>query len=200
MIPLLNLDCINNWILKDELFHPAYHGAKSFLGGGILHYAFPYMYKSKCCVCLGSGSGFVPRLMRQAQFDLNIHNESETILVDANMPEAGWGSPDYHNEPNFFTENFDVKIIKQTTKEALNFFKNKQIDYLHIDADHSYEWAKHDFENYSKLVPVHGIITLHDSMVETGVPTVVQEIRDSGKYDVCNIRIGTGVAIVRKLP
>lgn len=199
MIPLLNKNCIDDWILKEELFHPAYHGAKSFLGGGILHYSFPYMYKSKVCVCLGSGSGFVPRLMRQAQFDLGIQHESETILVDANLPEAGWGNPDYHDKPNFFTQSYDVKILKQTTKDALDFFKEKQIDYLHIDADHSYEWAKHDFEAYAQKVPVHGIITLHDSMVETGVPRVVQEIKESGKYEVCNIRIGTGVAIVRKL-
>ena len=199
MIPLINKDCIEQFITFDELFHGSYHGTNDFLGGGILHYAFPYMYKSKCCVCLGSGSGFVPRLMRQAQFDVGIFNESETILVDADMPEAGWGEPDYHKQETFFTKSFDVKIIKKTTKDALEDFVGKQIDHLHIDADHSYEWAKHDFFAYSELVPVHGIITLHDSMVQTGVPKLVEELQQLNSYEVCNIRIGTGVAIVRKL-
>lgn len=199
MVPLINKDCIDNWLLKDEKFHRSHHAESGFLAGGLLHYLFPYMFKSRCCVCLGSGSGFVPRLMRQAQYDTGIFEDSETILVDANLPEAGWGVPDYHDKENFFTQNFDVKIIKKTTKEALSDLKNKQIGYLHIDADHSYKWTKHDFLTYSSMVPVHGIITLHDSMVSTGVPQLVEEIKKNNKFEICNIRIGTGVAIVRKL-
>lgn len=200
MIELLNKDCINNWLINQEKFHKSHHANVGFLGGGLLIYAFAYMFKSKCCVCLGSGSGFAPRLMRQAQFDCGIKDESETILVDANLPEAGWGEPDYHNKNTFFTDNFDVKIIKDTTKNAVSKFHNKSIKYLHIDADHSYEFVRDDFISYSKYVPVHGIITLHDSMVDTGVPRLVSEIKAMKGFEVCNIQIGTGLAVVRKLP
>lgn len=198
MIDLISKDCINNWLIHQEKFHTSHHGDVGFLGGGLLIYAFAYIFKSKCCVCLGSGSGFAPRLMRQAQHDCGIKDESETILVDANLPEAGWGEPDYHDGSNFFTNNFDVKIIKDTTMNALGQFTGKQIKYLHIDADHSYEHVSEDFLKYSQMMPIHSIITLHDSMVKTGVPQLVEEIKTMSGFEVCNIQIGTGLAIVRK--
>ena len=47
------------------------HGATHiYLGGGLLFYLIPYLMKSKTCVCLGSGGGFVPRMMTAAHWDL----------------------------------------------------------------------------------------------------------------------------------
>jgi hypothetical protein len=62
----------------------ASHGAVpdgSDLGAGMLYYSLAYATKATTCVCLGSGGGFVPRLMRQAQRDLGIPG-GRTILVD----------------------------------------------------------------------------------------------------------------------
>jgi predicted O-methyltransferase YrrM len=39
---------------------------------------------------------------------------------------------------------------------------DKKIDFLFIDADHSYEGVKRDFESYSQLVRKGGIIAIHD--------------------------------------
>ena len=38
-----------------------------------------------------------------------------------------------------------------------------KIDYLHIDAGHSYEDVKNDFELYSKILSPNGIISIHDT-------------------------------------
>ena len=46
----------------------------------------------------------------------------------------------------------DPKIIKKTQKLL------PEIDFLFIDADHTYEGAKHDFETYGPLVRKGGII------------------------------------------
>jgi hypothetical protein len=44
------------------------HGAvNNFAGMGSIYYALTYTYKAKKCVCLGSGGGFVPKLMHLAQ-------------------------------------------------------------------------------------------------------------------------------------
>ena len=53
-----------------------------------------------------------------------------------------------------------------TTENAYyNFFVKHdiKIDLLHIDAGHSYDDVKRDFELYSKLLSKNGIITIHDT-------------------------------------
>ena len=48
------------------------HGATDFhLGDGLLIYAVIQYLRAKTCVCLGSGGGFIPRLMTQARYDLH---------------------------------------------------------------------------------------------------------------------------------
>ena len=43
------------------------HGATDkHLGDGLLVYSIIQMMRAKVCVCIGSGSGFIPRIMTQA--------------------------------------------------------------------------------------------------------------------------------------
>ena len=49
--------------------------------------------------------------------------------------------------------------------------RDNKVDFLFIDADHSYEGVKKDFEMYSLLVRKGGIIAFHD-IVPSGYPTV----------------------------
>ena len=198
---LVSKDVARERILKDEAYG-ASHGANEehgYLGTGILYYAMAYMWKASFCVCLGSGSGFVPRLMRQAQRDMGIADVSETVLVDANLP-GQWGTPDYHDGGCFFTDNFDVKILKETTEEAKKHFKPGQIEYLHIDADHSYKGVAHDLYAYSDFMARGRVITMHDSAMNTaGVKKLVKELGENPHYDVVNLFVGMGVAVVRVL-
>ena len=53
-----------------------------------------------------------------------------------------------------------------TTEDAFyNFFVKRdiKIDYLHIDADHTYEGCKLDFDLYSTIMSENGIISIHDT-------------------------------------
>ena len=55
-----------------------------------------------------------------------------------------------------------------------------KIDLLHIDAGHSYEDVKKDFELYSKLINPNGIITIHDTDENFQKELIVSE--DEKKY------------------
>jgi hypothetical protein len=47
------------------------HGATDLhLGDGLLVYSLILFNRAKTCVCIGSGGGFIPRLMTQARKDL----------------------------------------------------------------------------------------------------------------------------------
>ena len=49
--------------------------------------------------------------------------------------------------------------------------RDNKVDFLFIDADHSYEGVKKDFEMYSLLVRKGGIIAFHD-IIPSGYPKV----------------------------
>ena len=177
---ITNKDFIKNFITNNKNKSVPYrwtHGATDYhLGDGLLIYAIIQYMRAKTCVCLGSGGGFIPRIMSQARKDLyeqeifegnsewNWGDIGSTIIVDADNGVGG--ETDWTNEDSFLRKNFYPRIILETTENAYyNFFVKEdiKIDYLHIDADHSYEGVKLDFELYSKILSPNGIISIHDT-------------------------------------
>ena len=153
------------------------HGATDLhLGDGLILYALIQHMRAKNCVCIGSGGGFIPRIMTQARKDLHEQgiftgdpgiswgDIGVTYVVDACN---GIGGPnDLERETSFFRSVFQPRFIKSTSEEAYyNFFvpQDIKIDVLFIDGDHSYEGVKLDFELYSKLLAPKGVVILHDS-------------------------------------
>lgn len=172
------------------------HGAtQHHLGDGIIVYSLIQHMRSKVCVCIGSGGGFIPRIMTQARIDLynqkvfegnpdfNWGDIGTTYLVDACN---GVGGPnDLEDENSLFRNKFYPRLIKATSVDAYYDFFVRQdikIDLLFIDGDHSYEGVKQDFELYSKLLSENGVIVLHDTDAEYEKTFIVSE--DSKKdYD-----------------
>ena len=174
------------------------HGATdTHLGDGLIIYSLIQYMRAKICVCLGSGGGFVPRLMTQARYDLyrqgifegdanlNWGDIGVTYVVDA-MNGIG-GKVDWFKEESFFRRTFHPRILSTTTDEAFHnhFVLNDiKIDYLHIDAGHSYENVKEDFELYSQLMSEHGIISIHDTDPNYADKYIVtNEVKDRGDFD-----------------
>lgn len=153
------------------------HGAtEKHLGDGILIYSIIQLMKYKTLVCLGSGGGYIPRIMTQARIDLydqdifegdrdyNWGDIGVTYLVDA--ANGVGGKVSYLDKNSYFRYQFCPRFINSTTEEAYYDFFVKQdikIDFLHIDAGHSYEDVKQDFELYSNLLAEGGIISIHDT-------------------------------------
>ena len=165
------------------------HGATDYhLGDGMLIYSIIQLMRYKTCVCLGSGAGFIPRIMTQARLDLldqgifegdadyNHGDIGETYLVDA--ANGVGGKIDYSHKDSFFRYQFVPRFIKDTTENAYyNYFVKKdiKIDFLHIDAGHSYEDVKQDFELYSKRVKPTGMISIHDTDKEYQKELIITE-------------------------
>ena len=209
---LLNKDFITSMLTVDDPWcssHGADNGSED-LSAGMLYYSLAYSTRARTCVCLGSGGGFVPRLMRQAQRDLGLEG-SRTFLVDgapfvSRERKNIWGSPYWLEDSSTFRDNYpEVEIVLKLTEDAFNevFVPNNiTIDYLHIDADHHYDGAKKDWDLYRTLVSDNGVITLHDTTnyrEPCGVPQLVDEIRASGEYDIVNFPIAYGMAIAKKI-
>ena len=176
---ILNYDYIMNYITTNEGEEVPYrwsHGADDMhLGDGMIVYSLIYFHKFKNLVCLGSGGGYIPRIMTQARYDLSqegFYNEvsmewgenGSTYIVDA--CNGFNGEVDWAEKDSLFRRHFQPKFIKDTTENAYyNFFVKQdiKIDYLHIDADHTFEGCKKDFELYSQQMNKGGIITIHDT-------------------------------------
>ena len=164
---------ITNNIDKPVAYRWTHGATDKHLGDGLLIYSLIQMLRSKIVVCLGSGGGFIPRLMIQAQCDLveqqifdecRKWNETNVFVVDA-ANEVG-GVNDWKEKDSFFRSYFHPRVILDTTENAFhNFFvkEDLKIDYLHIDADHSYEGVKKDFELYSTILNDNGVISIHDT-------------------------------------
>ncbi len=72
---------------------------------------------------------------------------------------------------------------KETFQKVKKILRGGQLDFLHIDADHSYEGVKKDFELYSNLVREGGIIALHDVHSIEGVKKFWNEIKGNYKSE-----------------
>ena len=144
------------------------HGANDlYMGTGIMYFSIPYFLKARVCVCLGSGGGYVPRLMTDATWELqetDMIEMGEVYVVDATNSVNG--EVDWSDEDSFLREKFNPRFLNTTTEDAFyNFFVKRdiKIDYLHIDADHTYDGIKKDFELYSTILNENGIISIHDT-------------------------------------
>jgi hypothetical protein len=177
---ILNNDFIKNKITNNGDEPVPYrwtHGATDLhMGDGILVYSIIQHMRAKNCVCIGSGGGFIPRIITQARIDLHeskiFHGNKDynwgdigvTYVVDACN---GVGGPnDLDNEESFYRRNFHPRFIKSTSLDAYYDFFVRQdikIDLLYIDGDHSYEGVKSDFDLYSTILSPNGVIMIHDT-------------------------------------
>lgn len=177
---LLDFDFISSHLLREAPWAES-HGADHhlFLGAGLLYYSLAYTFQCQTIVVLGSGGGFVPRMLRQAQRDLertrslkggqrsSAHSPFQVILVDAHVPWDEWGVNFYaENEQTTMRRDFaDIRYIFNTTDEAYEMIKSEGIliDYLHLDADYSFDQSYKDFTNYASLLSPKGIVSFHDT-------------------------------------
>jgi hypothetical protein len=216
-MPIVDKDWIKEYVTnnqyKDEMLEEAQfepvlyrwsHGATDeHLGAGIIYYSLVYYLKARTCVCLGSGGGFVPRIMSQARLDLwkdgtfegqeqyEYAKTGTTVVVDA--CNGVNGITDWEEKNSFFRLQFQPKFLKVTTKEAFyNFFvkHNIKIDYLHIDADHSYDEISWDFENYSTLLSENGVVTIHDTDARYPKEIIIPQDQIDGQREIGDTTFG----------
>ena len=97
----------------------------------------------------------------------------DATFLGIDLPEGKFGGeffPDWKIPlyESFSSNQQKIHIIradshdKSTLEQTKKILKNKKIDFLFIDGDHTYEGVKKDFEIYKKIIADDGIIAFHD--------------------------------------
>jgi len=116
-------------------------------------------------------------------------------VISIDLPNGLFGTGKYTDErmPLYRTFGKDIQLIRddshldatlQQVKEILN---GREVDFLFIDGDHSYEGVTKDFLMYFPLVKKGGIIAFHDIVQPkpnslVGVYKVWDEIKESSNF------------------
>lgn len=102
---------------------------------------------------------------------------TDSLIISVDLPRL------YRKSLNrffysFFNNSHQVFFLRQNSHslgciERLKTILNgRKIDFLFIDADHSYEGVKQDFKDYSRFVKKDGLIAFHD-IVKHDLPEAV---------------------------
>ena len=180
MDEIINREFIKERITTDDgksvPFRHTHGATDEHLGDGLIVYSLIQHMRVKNCVCIGSGGGYIPRIMTQARIDLhkqgifkgdgdyNWGDIGTTYVVDACNGVGGRCQID--KSDSYYQSHFYPRFIKETSENAYyNFFvlEDIKIDLLFIDGNHSYEGVKKDFDLYSQILCPNGIIMIHDT-------------------------------------
>ena len=122
---------------------------------------------------------------------------SKACLISLDLPQGMYGGrfhwwkiPIYSS---FALPNQKLHLIRADSHEQSSLglvqenIGSRQLDFLFIDGDHTYEGVKQDFEMYSPLVRKSGIIAFHDIVPHTedktcGVDRFWNEIKTLHEY------------------
>jgi len=82
--------------------------------------------------------------------------------------------------------DLDAEILRMTSKEALSCIEDESLDFVYIDANHSYEHFSSDLEEWSKKVKEGGIVSGHDfSLLFPDICKRLNEVSDDKEIHVC---------------
>jgi len=190
------------------------------LGFGFLYYAMGRIVRPKFSIVLGSERGFSAICIALAMRDNG--NGGKLILVDAGYDDKTDGPSRGHGGIGFWRDRdqvgrlldrFNVRDVMEvrvlrTSEFAALYAKQKMppVELLMIDADHSFEGFRYDFETYSHFLRSGGLILCHDTEVEEGhgsrpfgVGRYLKEvIQQNPEYEAVSLPVWPGVGIVRK--
>jgi len=99
---------------------------------------------------------------------------------------------------DFGFENYELTQIdskSQLFKDTINSKHNKNIDFAFIDACHSYEGIKNDFDVIYPNLSTFGVIAFHDTLRIDGCREFVIDLRSElfdGTYDIIDLPFGYG--------
>lgn len=109
----------------------------------------------------------------------------------------------YSDRELFYNQNIETFIYGDSTDSKVIERVSSQgpYDAVLIDGNHSYEYVKKDFLNYSKLVKDGGIIFFHDAILEGdryGTPKVLRELPNNIELNFIIYSKEVGIAYYKK--
>ena len=113
-------------------------------------------------------------------------NKNEVVAVDHWHPDP---NDEYYAEAHYkdiyqvFMQNLEllghrdtVRILKEDTAQAANYFEDGSVDLVFVDADHSHEAVKRDLLAWIPKIKKGGVLFGHDYMWKEGVRTALEEV------------------------
>lgn len=111
-------------------------------------------------------------------------SSKDTLLISIDIPKGKIGGP--HSRWKIYSDwripflkrisllNQKIELIRANAHKTSSLYQvkkildNKKLDFLFIDAAHTYEGVKKIFEMYSPLVKSGGVIAFHDIVFSSG--------------------------------
>jgi hypothetical protein len=112
---------------------------------------------------------------------LNILNIEKLSLIDpwakiiGKFPLGKYPLKVYRSVLKRFKDNPSVNIIRTTSKKGSELFENESLDFVYIDADHSYQNVYDDIDLWTPKVRLNGIVAGHDIF---NIPAVLHAVKD----------------------
>lgn len=78
-------------------------------------------------------------------------------------------------------------VVRSDTTEASKLFKDHSLDFVYVDADHSYEGCKRDLLAWIPKVKIGGFITGHDLNWQSVFTAISEVLPQFNMKDVVNI-------------
>lgn len=140
----------------------------------------------------------------------------DAVIVSIDLPSRRRYSPPRRKLYQRFVDNTNKKLyflpynshVESTVDRVKQTFDNKELDFLFIDGDHTYEGVKQDYQMYSPLVRKGGLIAFHDIRTvrpDCGVRELWDEIianipnDDYWEYTENDYGpLGAGIGVIRK--
>lgn len=184
--------------------------ATADIGLGWFYYGLTRSMQPSCAVVIGSWRGFVPMLIGQAMQDAG--NHGSLIFIDPSYADAQW-----EGDVNAYFKGFGVDCISHFRKTSQDFLASNvldrnSVDLLFIDGYHTVEQCRLEFEGFAPFLTARAITLFHDSSskivsniygegrgYEHTVWKYIDELRCTPGFEVVNLEIDQGVAMVRRL-
>jgi len=103
--------------------------------------------------------------------------------IDYWSPYDGYYRPE-PQEPAYITAQrrlapYNVNFIKKYSMDAVKDFKDDSLDFVYIDANHTFPYVVNDIWEWEKKVKIGGVISGHDYMI----------LRDKNtRYGCCHVK------------
>lgn len=157
--------------------------------------------KPKVVLEIGSlYGGTIYHWLKEADWDVSVISIDLFNTIDFEETQQLWQS--WVKEGQYLLGVKGDSSSADTIEAVKNIITNVGkggVDWLFIDGDHSYEGAKKDYENYSKLLSKDGYTIFHDVVGENGVRELWSEIK-TGKpvIEICHVKHNLGIGIIQK--
>ncbi|MFA6602431.1 MAG: GNAT family N-acetyltransferase [Candidatus Shapirobacteria bacterium] len=191
------------------------------LGFGFIYYSLVRALRPSNVVAFGSLKGFAPICFA---LGLKDNNHGKLSFIDAAYSDTKEGKDVASGGEGFWKikkqvkQQFDkfgvtniITLFVQKTSEYFDFLRQNGlplIDLLYIDANHTYDGFKYDFEAFSPLLSESGTIVFHDALVDEnnngytfGVKKYYEEvILKNGVFESFRLPLWPGLVILQKSP